>query len=171
MKKAKTIKPKKKTEAPKEENGAGLAIDLERDKTMVEARVRANKLKLLENLELSLGIVTTACRNSGLSRETFYAYIKDDPVFAQCVAEVKDIKHDFVESKLLQAIKEGREASIIFYCKTQMRHRGYVERVENINLNLASYDLLRKDPDLLTPDELQQAITVIEAQAIEDSKA
>jgi transcriptional regulator of acetoin/glycerol metabolism len=39
------------------------------------------KANLLEALEKSLGVVTTACSKVGCSRETFYKYCKEDEEF------------------------------------------------------------------------------------------
>ncbi len=38
--------------------------------------------------------------------------------------------HDYVESKLFELIEEKNPAAVIFYCKTKLRHRGYVEKLE-----------------------------------------
>lgn len=135
-----------------------------KEKITIRKRIEETKAKLLIHLEASLGIITTACHKAGIERKTFYNYLNTDHEFAKAVNDIKEIKHDFVESKLMKNIEQGKEASIIFYAKTQMRHRGYVERVENVNLNL-NHELLNKDPALMTPDELETAIATLEAQA------
>lgn len=46
------------------------------------------KKQLIDALEKSLGVVTTACNHVGISRTTFYQYIKDDPEFKKEVEEI-----------------------------------------------------------------------------------
>lgn len=88
------------------------------------------KKKLLKALEKSLGVVTTACKNSECSRETFYKYCKDDADFKTKVEDISNIAIDFAESQLHKQIQEGSTSATIFYLKTKAKHRGYVERQE-----------------------------------------
>ena len=88
------------------------------------------KENLLKNLEKSLGIVTTACKNSKCSRETFYKYCKDDEVFKEKVKDIENIALDFAESQLHQQISDGNTSATIFYLKTKGKNRGYIERQE-----------------------------------------
>jgi hypothetical protein len=92
-----------------------------------------HKKALLAALEQSLGVVTTACEAVGIRRERYYDWIKNDPKFAKAASEAGEIRKDFVESKLLQGIKNGNPSLIIFFAKTQMKDRGYIETVVNIN--------------------------------------
>jgi hypothetical protein len=64
------------------------------------------KETLLAALENSLGIVSTACNRSGISRSSFYKWYKEDEEFRQKVDEIDNIKLDFVESKLFKNIKK-----------------------------------------------------------------
>jgi hypothetical protein len=93
------------------------------------------KKKLLESLELTLGIVTPACKSVGISRDTYYEYLKNDAEFAEKVADIKNVTADFVESKLFKQIEEGNTTAIIFYLKTMVKHRGYIERQEITGAN------------------------------------
>jgi len=90
-----------------------------------------NKKVLLEALDKSMGIVTTACKIAGLSRWTFYEYYKTDTDFKEKVDDISNLVLDFAESKLHKAIETGNITAIIFYLKTKGKDRGYVERVEN----------------------------------------
>jgi len=93
-------------------------------------KIGQTKKALLEALEKSLGIVTTACKIVGISRQTFYTYVQDDEQFAKAVKEIDDVVLDFAESQLHKQIKENNTASTIFYLKTKGKNRGYVERQE-----------------------------------------
>ena len=95
------------------------------------------KKQLIEALEKSLGVVTTACKKVGCNRSTFYEYFNDDELFRKQVNDIENIALDFAESQLYKKISEGDTTSIIFYLKTKAKKRGYVEKTEtDINLTL-----------------------------------
>lgn len=96
------------------------------------SRTKANIVKkaLLEALEKSLGVVTTACKQVGIGRTTFYDYINKDEKFAKQVADIQNIALDFAESQLHKQIQDGNTSATIFYLKTKGKKRGYVERSE-----------------------------------------
>ncbi len=87
------------------------------------------KKSVLEALEKSLGVVTTACKAAGVSRTQFYEWLKE-PEFKAKVDEVKEITLDFAESKLHKLIDGGNVGATIFFLKTKGRSRGYVEHQE-----------------------------------------
>jgi hypothetical protein len=94
-----------------------------------------NKKAMVEALQASLGIVTTAlnvCTEKGVavSRTQFYQWMKDDPAFVEQVNQVKEMQLDFAESQLLKKVKLGDATCTIFYLKTQGKGRGYIERSE-----------------------------------------
>ena len=93
-------------------------------------RTEHHKKAIIEALEKSLGVVTTACKLVGVGRTTFYQWLKDDEVFAQQVKDIDNIALDFVESKLFENIRDGKTSETIFYLKTKGKSRGYVERQE-----------------------------------------
>lgn len=89
-----------------------------------------HKKAVLEALEQSLGVVTTACKKVGVSRRTFYDWMQKDKDFAEQVKGIEDIAIDFAESQLHKQIKEGSTAATIFLLKTKGKNRGYIERQE-----------------------------------------
>ena len=89
-----------------------------------------NKKAMISALEASLGIATTACRQVGISRETHYRWMQDDPSYKQAVEDIANITLDFAESQLHKQIKDGNPTSTIFYLKTKGKSRGYIERQE-----------------------------------------
>jgi AcrR family transcriptional regulator len=94
-------------------------------------RVEHTKRTLIEAMEASLGVVTTACKKVGVSRTTFYEYYKTDEDFKNTVDELEAVALDFAESQLHKQIKDGNTAATIFYLKTKGKKRGYIERIEN----------------------------------------
>lgn len=91
---------------------------------------KKHKKLLLEALERSLGIVTPACKEVGISRNQFYIYYKEDPEFKAAVDDIDEITLDFVENQLLRKIKEGENQAIMFYMKYKARKRGYTEKLD-----------------------------------------
>jgi len=113
-----------------------------------------HKKKLLEALERSLGIVTPACKEVGISRNTFYTYYREDEVFKAAVDDINDITLDFAENQLLKKIKEGSERSILFYMKYKARKRGYSDSIDitsggksMIVLNIPGLEALEDDEE------------------------
>ena len=88
------------------------------------------KRAMVEALEKSLGIVTTACKSVGINRKTHYDWLHSDEDYKAEVESIEDIAIDFAESQLHKQIKDGNPTSTIFYLKTKAKKRGYVERSE-----------------------------------------
>jgi hypothetical protein len=88
------------------------------------------KRAMLEALDKSLGIVSTAAKTAGIDRTTHYSWLKDDPEYKSAVDQIQESVIDFAESHLYKLIKEGNPAANIFYLKTKGKSRGYIERQE-----------------------------------------
>lgn len=88
------------------------------------------KKEMIDALERSLGIVSTACQAMGMSRQTHYNWMKADEEYKSAVLELEDRTIDFAESHLHKLIKDGNPAATIFFLKTKGKRRGYVERQE-----------------------------------------
>ena len=99
-------------------------------KNNMKTDTKKNKEKLLIALKRTLGIVTPACEEAGISRNTFYKYYKNDLKFKEAVDEINEMTLDFVENQLLKKIKDGSERSILFYMKYKARKRGYTDSVD-----------------------------------------
>ena len=85
---------------------------------------------MLEALQRSLGVVTTACNVVGIHRDSHYRWLKEDAEYDQAVKSIEDVALDFAESHLHELIKSGNPAATIFLLKTKGRKRGYIERQE-----------------------------------------
>lgn len=88
------------------------------------------KKTMLDALERSLGIVSTACEKAGISRQTHYNWLKDDPEYREAVRSIEERTIDFAESHLHALIKDKNPAATIFFLKTKGKNRGYIERQE-----------------------------------------
>ncbi len=65
------------------------------------------------------------------SPQTVYNYANRHPTIQQAWDDIREARHDSVESALAGRIAAGDTTAIIFYLKTQVKQRGYVERQEH----------------------------------------
>lgn len=80
----------------------------------------------------SEGFVSKAASILGSSIQTLYNYRDRYASVKEAWEETYERRLDFVESKLMQLIRDGNVAAVIFFLKTQGKARGYVERVEHV---------------------------------------
>jgi len=85
------------------------------------------KAAMLEALEKSLGVVTTAAKSVGIERTSHYRWCLEDAEYKKAVDELADVALDFAESQLHKQIQNGEVSSTIFYLKTKGKKRGYIE--------------------------------------------
>ena len=93
-------------------------------------KTEQHKKAMLDALEKSLGVVTSACKSVGVGRTTHYLWMDTDPEYKAAVEELSGVAIDFAESQLHKQIKEGNSTATIFFLKTKGKHRGYIERQE-----------------------------------------
>jgi hypothetical protein len=86
------------------------------------------KRAMLQALEKTLGIVTTASKLVPISPVTHYNWLKEDKVYADAVYQIGESCIDFVESKLLELINSGDTTATIFFLKAKAKQRGYIEK-------------------------------------------
>lgn len=116
---------------------------------------KAKKRAFLDALRRSLGILAPAMEVAGVKKyDTIRDWREKDPEFAAEMDECDRVCGDFVESKLLQLIKDEDTAAIIFYCKTKLKNRGYTERNEVTGKD--GKDLI--PPNKMTREEIQAEI-------------
>lgn len=120
------------------------------------------KKALLEALEAYHGIISDACRKVGISRQTYYDWLKSDPDLKLAAEEIGETAIDFVEGKLFEKIngvtvkvngtkdedeityqQAPSDTAIIFYLKTKAKKRGYIERTENEHIFPSSIRIIR----------------------------
>ena len=88
------------------------------------------KKAMIEALEKSLGIVTTASKMVDINRKTHYEWMKADLEYKEAVDNIENMTLDFAESQLHKQIKDGEVSSTIFFLKCKGKRRGYIERSE-----------------------------------------
>ena len=121
------------------------------------AKTNILKRSLLDALEQSLGIITTACKIVGCNRSTFYGHYNSDSEFRAAVDDIQNITLDFAESQLHKQIKDGNTTATIFYLKTKGKKRGYIERREvemtaEVSTTKLSSEAQKKIDDILNDE-------------------
>tara|TARA_R110001599_G_scaffold347011_1_gene572864 strand:+ start:5521 stop:5898 length:378 start_codon:yes stop_codon:yes gene_type:complete len=101
-----------------------------------DIKLQGKKGQFLEALTKALGIVTTASRMSGISRQSHYRWLSDDNDYRAAVSDIDNMVLDFGESSLHTLVGENNVAATIFLLKTKGKGRGYVER-SDINIGTA----------------------------------
>ena len=130
------------------------------DNSTVQNRIAASKDNFLTQLENSFGLVATTCRKAGISRSTYYKWRKEDTDFANKADEVRELQKDAVEALILKKMKCGDTAMLIFYAKTQMKDRGYVERTEVVGKDGADLSFTKYDLSKLTEAQRQALLSI-----------
>ena len=87
---------------------------------MEQNRTKINKKMMLQALENTLGVVTTALKSTGLSRTNYYKWLKEDEEFAKEVKEIDVISKDFIKSKYYECVKDKVPSVVIHAAKTQL---------------------------------------------------
>lgn len=97
---------------------------------MASGWTKFKKENVLKAIKDSGGVKLLICQRLHCDRGTFDRYLARSPEIQKAYeAEIEEIG-DVVESKILQGIREGSIPLAIFYAKTKLKHRGYVERQE-----------------------------------------
>jgi hypothetical protein len=99
----------------------------------MELQSVTHKKAMIEALEKTLGVVSTACKMADISRTTHYRWLEEDTEYKEAVDAIQDVALDFAESKLFKNIEKAKEASVFFYLKTKGKKRGYIERQEIVH--------------------------------------
>jgi hypothetical protein len=85
------------------------------------------KAAMIEALEKSLGVVTTAAKMVGIERTSHYRWYDEDENYKREVDELSNVALDFAESQLHKQIQNGEVSATIFFLKTKGKKRGYIE--------------------------------------------
>lgn len=83
------------------------------------------------------GNMTEVAKAVKVTRKTIYNRINAEfPELIDVISEARDIGVDEAEGFLRKRMESGDTTAIIFYLKTQGRWRGYIERQDNLNINI-----------------------------------
>lgn len=120
--------------------------------------------------------VSKSLRRLNIPRKTFESWVAEEPDFAELMDEIHWHKENFFENALIGRVVAGDTPAIIHAAKTQLRGRGYNDRVDvnvhqdvNINISQRTVNVLELDlpieirKGLLTAMRAARATNVIEA--------
>jgi hypothetical protein len=81
----------------------------------------------------TFGNITHTCQLVGVSRQTYYDWMNEDPEFKKIIdnSDPLEIKLDFIENKIIERINKGSDAVLIMAAKTIGKKRGYYEKTES----------------------------------------
>jgi len=140
------MSPKRKTKADKIELDPELQAILDERMAAIGPAVhvirafpsKSNERKCSEEdtakaLILARGILSDAARYLGISRLTLMNWIKDSEFLTSIREEVGTVTLDFVEGQLRTHIEDNNLPAVIYYLKTQGRHRGWSQAPVNDN--------------------------------------
>jgi hypothetical protein len=95
-------------------------------------RTRSNEkyspAKITEALLAAHGLIASAARLLGCTRQTIYDAIGRHPEINAVVAGERELLLDTAERKLHEAVEAGQGWAVRFYLVTQGQARGYIER-------------------------------------------
>lgn len=109
---------------------------------------RQKKAKFLKALDARMLNVTATCEAVEISRSIAYKWKANDPDFAEKWKEVEESFYDKLETTMFaKALTEHDNTMLIWLSKTKMKHRGYVEKVEQ-DLSINPFEKLMQElPD------------------------
>lgn len=93
----------------------------------------------------NLGDITKACETIGITRQSYYKWLKEDPKFVEELNEKKEGFNDKIRRQIISFALKGDKQLLMFWAKTQMKHEGFVERTETeISGKLDTYSDIHK---------------------------
>ena len=98
--------------------------------------------QVADALTQAKGFVSVTAKNLGCSDQTVRNYMDRYAICKQAVLDAREQMIDIAEGRLYQNINEGDNTAIIFFLKTQAKHRGYIEK--------SVTEVTGKDGDALT---------------------
>lgn len=110
--------------------------------------------------------VYLTCKKIGITTGTYHLWRQNDVEFKRATDEVRETIKDKMEYSLVHDALTKGGTDRIFYMKTQMKDRGYIERVENTGKDgesLAhSFKMTETDTDLMARMKDQMKREIIE---------
>lgn len=125
----------------------------------VARRMTKSKKEMLEYLH-KVPIVEVAAKRAGISRSTYYRWVKEDSKFAKASTEARyegtQMINDLAKSKLVELIQQGNLTATIFWLKS--RDTEFTDRRRVIN----EYHMMQQDdnPENI-PEEDKQTLNEV----------
>jgi hypothetical protein len=120
--------------------------------------------------------VSQACSSVNISVKTFRSWLLQDYEFSELIKEMEFHKKNFFESALVNLVREGDPAAIIFANRTLNKDRGYVDAKEvtvngkvEVNHNMIDMDSLELDME--TRKKVLEAVRLLKEKNIQQERA
>lgn len=84
----------------------------------------------IDAIKGSKGFVTVVGKRLGCTARHVYNLLEKYPTAREALQQEREEIKDFAESQIFKKMEAGDTTMLIFYAKTQMKDRGYVERQE-----------------------------------------
>lgn len=97
--------------------------------------LRGRKKLMVEALISSYGIISDACRKTGVPRQTHYQWLKDDSRYKEACQHSEQVLKDLGEKALLGLLVEKNPQAVIHFNKTKNRDRGYGDYIQTEEMN------------------------------------
>jgi hypothetical protein len=110
---------------------------------------KVNATEAASALKNHKGFITQAAKALGISRSHLHHLINRHPTVKEALTDAREEMKDFTEGKMYQKIADGDTTMIIFYAKTQMKDRGYVERQEIVGKDSGPVEVVISPRDKL----------------------
>ena len=94
------------------------------------SELQDNQVEFLEAYEASALNIKRSCKAINVSRQTYYDWIGKSDIFKKAVEDIKEGFKDDVETAMAQELANGNTTMMIFFAKTKMKDRGYIEKIE-----------------------------------------
>ena len=123
----------------------------------------SEQVKFLKIFASKMGNIKQACASCNIPRATYYMWYNDElsSVFRNAVNDVLEGLKDDAESVLFKKVfVDNDTTSLIWYMKTKMRDRGYVERTEQ-EIEMSAKVSMNKYKSM-SDDELDNRIEELE---------
>lgn len=134
----------------------------ERVTNVTHKKMATTALDAIKAIKDTNGFISQAAKRLGISRVQLYRIVNSHPTVKEALDDAREDMKDFAEAQLFKNIKEGKEASVFFFLKTQAKDRGYVEKIEIEHLLKkeldAMLDVLQRELD---DDAFSRILTIL----------
>ncbi len=127
---------------------------IEKSSKQITTKSAIQKAKLVGLWTDTRGHISNMCRSVGVTRKTFYKWLKEDKEFNQAIQNAEWDLHDDVRDALIQKIADGSSTDIQFYLRK--RHPDFIDKGGDVNIATGEVKILVLDGGEKNYDELRR---------------
>jgi len=136
------------------------------DKPEQDYREKFTLEQVEQALRAAYGNQSKAARMLNTNRSTINGYLNRYEYLRDVVAEAKEHALDIAEDQLMEKIKDGNMAAIIFFLKTQGKGRGYVEKQDKKDDETEKNRAQGPSLNDLSTEQLQELASTLKAPKV-----